>query len=326
MFDLKPSTKYFYNYGTEESNKQAHFISPPDSNAEDTRIIFFADMAYNNQPKWRSYETGRRTKEDILGKFKASLVIHAGDLSYSMGWSWAWEHWQAIVEEYASYAPYIVAAGNHEYDYVGSYNPPWGNFNDDSGGEKGVPTKQRFALLRNGFYYSVNHGLFHIIVICTETSLEPGSKQYLWLEEDLKSVDRELTPWIIITGHRSMYVSGGNYDQGDITVVNHLREFLEPLTNKFKVDLGLWGHFHHYERFCARINDTKCDKNGMTHIIAGTAGADLDDEMQWSSTSVSHALEWGILRLNATPQNVIGEFVLNKDKSIFDRFIVNKRI
>ena len=34
-----------------------------------------------------------------------------------------------------------------------------------------------------------------------------GSKQYTWLEDDLKKVDRAKTPWVILAGHRPMYTS-----------------------------------------------------------------------------------------------------------------------
>jgi len=33
-----------------------------------------------------------------------------------------------------------------------------------------------------------------------------GSPQWLWLLDDLRSVNRSVTPWILFGGHRPMYV------------------------------------------------------------------------------------------------------------------------
>ena len=44
-------------------------------------------------------------------------------------------------------------------------------------------------------------------MISTEHDMGRGSRQYSWLEQDLKSVDRIKTPWIIVAGHRPMYTS-----------------------------------------------------------------------------------------------------------------------
>lgn len=44
-------------------------------------------------------------------------------------------------------------------------------------------------------------------MMSTEHNFEPGSRQYLWLENDLKKIDRKKTPWVIIGGHRPMYDS-----------------------------------------------------------------------------------------------------------------------
>ena len=44
-------------------------------------------------------------------------------------------------------------------------------------------------------------------MMSTEHNFEPGSRQFMWLENDLKKIDRKKTPWVIIGGHRAMYAS-----------------------------------------------------------------------------------------------------------------------
>ena len=71
---------------------------------------------------------------------------------------------------------------------------------------------QWFYLLAqtNTPWWSYEVGLIHFVGISTEHNYTIGSDQWLWLEKDLKSVNREVTPWIIFGGHRAMYLNS-NY-------------------------------------------------------------------------------------------------------------------
>ena len=55
--------------------------------------------------------------------------------------------------------------------------------------------------------YSYDYGLVHFIMMSTEHDMGNKSKQYKWLENDLKKVNRTKTPWTILAGHRPMYTS-----------------------------------------------------------------------------------------------------------------------
>lgn len=55
--------------------------------------------------------------------------------------------------------------------------------------------------------YSYDYGFVHFIMMSTEHDMGSGSRQYKWLEEDLKNVNRAKTPWVILAGHRPMYTS-----------------------------------------------------------------------------------------------------------------------
>ena len=45
------------------------------------------------------------------------------------------------------------------------------------------------------------------MMMSTEHNFTQGSRQYEWMEQDLKNVNRSLTPWVVIVGHRAMYTS-----------------------------------------------------------------------------------------------------------------------
>jgi hypothetical protein len=54
------------------------------------------------------------------------------------------------------------------------------------------------------FWYSFNYGGVHVIQMSSEHDWTRDSPQYKWIEEDLKKVDRNDTPWIVLTAHRMM--------------------------------------------------------------------------------------------------------------------------
>ena len=124
------------------------------------------------------------------------------------------------------------------------------------------------------FWYSYDVGLVHTIMISSEHSLEKTSRQYKWLEDDLKKVDRDVTPWVIIESHRPMYMN--EYQVFNIKVEIAMREEFEDLLITYDVDLFLAGHLHSYLRTCSGLYRSKCNNGGLTHITVGTAGAALD--------------------------------------------------
>ena len=111
-------------------------------------------------------------------------------------------------------------------------------------------------------------------MVSSEHSLSKGSRQYTWLEDNLKRVDRNLTPWIIIESHRPMYI-GERTSPEEFVVGRVMRYEFEDLLIQYKVDLLLAGHFHSYFRSCQGLYQSKCNNGGLTHIVVGTAGAPL---------------------------------------------------
>ena len=84
----------------------------------------------------------------------------------------------------------------------------------------------------------------------TEHDFRPESTQHDWLEADLQSINRTVTPWVIFCGHRPMYINS-NWSTGvssDTAVAGLMRQSLEPLFFKYKVNLGVYGMF-----ICMRV-------------------------------------------------------------------------
>lgn len=65
--------------------------------------------------------------------------------------------------------------------------------------------------------------------------------QIEWLKNDLASVNRTETPWVVVLGHRPFYVSTSG-------VCANCTTAFEPLFYEYGVDLYFCGHSHIYER------------------------------------------------------------------------------
>ncbi|KAL3437473.1 Metallo-dependent phosphatase-like protein [Aspergillus tetrazonus] len=150
-----------------------------------------------------------------------------------------------------------------------------------------VLANQARELAQPPFWYSFEYGMAHIVMINTETDFEdaPSGKggsahlnggpfgaknqQLEFLEADLASVDRDVTPWVIVAGHRPWYTAG--------SACTPCQEAFEGLLYTYGVDLGVFGHVHNAQRFLPVYNSV-ADSNGMQdpkapmYIVAGGAG------------------------------------------------------
>lgn len=132
-------------------------------------------------------------------------------------------------------------------------------------------------------WYSYDHGMVHYVQVNTETDFTgapdtgypagpfgASGQQLAWLAADLAAVDRTLTPWVVVAGHRPWYSSG--------SVCASCQTAFEPLFVKYNVDLVLAGHFHVYERNAPVGLGGIADPNGLNnpaapwYIVNGAAG------------------------------------------------------
>jgi hypothetical protein len=258
-------------------------------------------------------------------------VHHFGDLSYARGAAHIWDEWFHMIQSFSAHVPLLVGVGNHEYDYtVGggngkdpsglnashSFSPAWGNYGNDSGGECGVPTSQRFTMPSsdgsNGvFWYSHEYATVHSTFISSEHNLTKGSPQYEWLEKDLKAVNRSKTPWLVVESHRPMYESEAFFDQA--AVCAGMRYQIEDLLREYNVDVFLAGHYHMYQRTCDGLYRSKCNNGGPLHITVGSAGASLDYgtstyPQKWTAQSIYGEYGYGRITV-ANASTLHWEFV-----------------
>ncbi|KAK9452081.1 Metallo-dependent phosphatase-like protein [Limtongia smithiae] len=176
-----------------------------------------------------------------------------------------------------SLKPYMVAPGNHESNCdEGGQTKDNVTYTLDLCVEgqrnfTGYINHFRMPSTESGgvgnFWYSFDHGMVHYVAINTETDLGNGligeddidgpedmdsgpfgsyqNEQIDWLEKDLAAVNRSLTPWIIVMGHRPWYASASNVSS---TICWNCKKAFEPLLLKYNVDMVFYGHIHMYER------------------------------------------------------------------------------
>merc|ERR1712146_427268 len=118
-------------------------------------------------------------------------------------------------------------------------------------------------------YYSFNIGPAHYIMLNSYMDFNHSDPQYMWLEEDLRKVDRTVTPWVVCNMHAPWYNSDvHHHDEYEETA---MRASMEDLLHQYRVDFVFSGHVHAYERMYPTYNN-KTDPTGTTYINIGDGG------------------------------------------------------
>lgn len=257
--DLRPNTKYVYQVGSKESgfSPKYRFKTPP--NTYPLRVSIYADLGLLNH---RVLET--------LVETPADLVIHAGDFAYNLDYKkgdYANRFFELLSEDTHLMSENIfqTCPGNHESHNNFSYY------------------RERLATdFMHPMYYSFNIAGIHFVSINSEyyfggTRWEIEN-QRAWVENDLRNVNRTITPWIIMFGHRQMYASGREERVKESEI---LESGLGYLLGKYGVDMYICGHQHNYERMAPilyRTFETILDPfiykkpHFPIHIVNGAAG------------------------------------------------------
>lgn len=322
--------------------------SPTDSDEPAVTFLALSDMGCegsNYRKDVTPDTTGAKQVTDLISTMidqqHIDSIHHIGDLAYADGAGHLWDMWLEMIQPYASRVPVMVGIGNHEYDHTtggsGGKDPSGevtefgfqpnlgvGSFNN-TGGECGVPISKRFAVPENGngvFWYSYDQSLIHTVMLSSEHNITKGSKQYVWLEKDLESVDRSLTPWLVVEIHRPVYNSE-IYDWSGPIVTEGLQNEVEDLFHLHQVDLVLSGHYHSYFRSCDGLFAYKCNNGGPTYVTVGTGGAPLDSNASTiipnDYTKAFDRSNWGVGRASVYNASMLHwEFVSVGEASAVD--------
>ncbi|RMZ57116.1 hypothetical protein APUTEX25_002348 [Auxenochlorella protothecoides] len=318
----------------------ASFLGPPGPDAE-VHILAMADLGQTEVDGSvevdaiapASLLTSLRLAQEAAG---ATLMVLNGDLSYARGYAVQWETFFDQLAPMLRALPLMTVIGNHERDWPGSGDRFGMAY--DSGGECGVPYAARTGMPTAGPdrpWYSFDHGPIHFLQYSTEHAFEEGSPQHAFIADDLAAVDRCQTPWVILGGHRPMYIDS-TFDavrpDGDQYLAAELRRALEPLLLRHGVDATWHGHHHSYQRTCP-LAGGRCLASGEdgvaagpVHIVLGHSGASLtpNTEPQRPREFVSVQLQHGYVRVTANATRLEHVVVSSRDGSVMDRWVLEK--
>lgn len=149
--------------------------------------------------------------------------------------------------------------------------------------EKNHPNYYKYFSLPNPEYrYRFSWANADFFVLDSNKSMEPGSEQYVWLDEQM---GKSKATWKFCYHHHPVY-SGDSNDYGDTFAGKQsglgdprLRP-LAPIYEKHKVDIVFNGHVHLYER-THPIRAGKLDEtNGVMYLTSGGGGGGLENFTQ----------------------------------------------
>ncbi|GMH18800.1 hypothetical protein Nepgr_020641 [Nepenthes gracilis] len=247
---LQPSTVYYYRCSG-DSSREFNFTTPPAQFP--VRLVIVGDLG---QTGWT------QTTLQHIAASNYDMLLLPGDLSYADYDEPRWDSYGRLVEPLASQRPWMMTAGNHDVEKkvppapFTAYNARWRMPFEQSGSDSNL-------------FYSFNVAGVHVIMLCSYTAFDEDSDQYAWLQNDLQSVDRAVTPWVLVLVHAPWYNS--NYaHQGEEESVD-MKQAMEGLVYQYSVDVVFAGHVHAYERF-TRVYNGEADDRGPVYINIGDGG------------------------------------------------------
>ncbi len=133
--------------------------------------------------------------------------------------------------------------------------------------------------------------------------------QQQWLE---KTLDDKTVKWKIVVGHHPVYTGGW---RKNTTETKKMREFLEPLFQKYKVNFYICGHEHHLEY-------TK--PGGLTHYIISGSGSEARATTIHPEGGIFAASQQGFATFSITGSQTMIQFINYEGKILYNNVIDNK--
>jgi hypothetical protein len=257
---------------------------------------------------WGCEEDAKKTSQNIQEK-NPELVITPGDLSYE-GSS---QCWVDIISPFKS--KLMISMGDHEYQ-------------DTEGGISGVINDYLYPLDLPKTYYAFDFRNVHFVAIDPYIDYEPGSAQYQFIENDLKTAasDPEID-WIFAMEHVPIYTSPTKHPADP-----KIRDVFHPLFDKYGVDIVFSGDNHNYQRtFPLKYNDNNNgdssnptivssttthnykEDTGVIYAISGTAGrSHYEISQQAPFVAKQDDKNFGFLNIDIDDKTVKGTFYANE--------------
>lgn len=271
---LKPGTRYFYQVGNPEEyfpgqDQSYHFqTSPEPGSTGPLRIWAIGDFGVGS-PEQKAVARGYLQHK---GEKHTDAWLWLGDNAYNIGTDYEFQ--KRVFEMYPEIMRNTViwpSPGNHDYgsvNYITHDAPYYDIFTMPTQGEAGgLPSGSES-------FYSFDYGNVHFVSLTSEWTSwiqTPGGVMQEWLEADLQQNKQDFT---IVFWHQPPYSRGTHDSDLPYGKMGMMRRNINPICEKYGVDLVLTGHSHNYERSYL-INGhygTANTFNRKKHVVDGSSG------------------------------------------------------
>lgn len=206
----------------------------------------------DSQSGWKTFAQTIRS----ISKGDDAFGIGVGDLVANGSDSTQWIQFLSMLSQSAAQVPYYLIAGNHDYD--GFY-------------DRLIPQHYHWYTGNKTSYQSWEYGNVAFIALDPNDNfpigIKHGSRQYDWFHQQIESEAWKRATWRFILLHQPPFSQGWAGYHGDQVV----RDLLEPVLEKAKVDFVIAGHTHDYERVTKNYGNQR-----VTFLIVGGAGGTLE--------------------------------------------------
>mgnify|MGYP001332669536 CR=1 FL=1 len=281
LTNLIPNTQYFYQI---ESTQPNVFSTGPEPGSPSPLVFgVIGDIGQTTDTE--------QTITHLAHSHKIQMILHAGDLAYADCNQKLWDSYGELIEPVAKSISWMVGPGNHEIELDGNnqlfksfesrYRMPqvkpaeFGQtiipsaINKATGQPYCSPSQFLTEYNYGNSFYSFDIGQAHVIYLNSYTPSDVNSAQYTWLVSDLEAIDRKQIPWVIVVMHCPWYNSNTAHQNEKQTGL--MKETIEEVFYKYRVNLVITGHVHAYERTYPVYQD-KPNSMGPTYITIGDGG------------------------------------------------------
>ena len=314
---LNPETMYAYRVGSENNWSEWFQFKTASDEAKPFAFLYFGDAQNDIKSLWsRCIRQAYSTIPDV------DFLLHAGDLINRANNDEEWGEWFYAGGWAYGMKPNIATPGNHEYGR-----------NEEGQRVLSRHWQPTFTLPLNGprgleetVYYTDYQGA-RLISLNTQamyadsTTIQPQAD---WLEGVLENNPNR---WTIVTHHHPIYSTAKGRDNEEV------REALQPLYEKYGVDLILQGHDHSYGRGYNLLFGASRKDKGPIYVVSvsGPKMYNLNFE-PWMERAASNTQLYQIIKVEnerlvyeafTTTGGLYDAFELRKRKDGSNKFIDN---
>jgi F5/8 type C domain/Calcineurin-like phosphoesterase len=246
-----------------------------------------------------------------------NTVSISGSSNYYIGAAGDWgsarnDNWEQTVDRMIDNKINLaLGLGDYSYGSVEEFEPVINELKEikiPMKGARGDHDSNSYAELfgQPSMVYAFDAGLARIILLDSEKSASSNAE---FLEKELKATKQ---PWRIVVTTTPLYTSPSEHGQDEDQTTA-----LQPLLDKYGVDLVMWGDNHNYERI-------KFPNKHTVFVQSGTAGrSHYEFEGQINESIYQNDNDYGFTKILITPSSLMGQFISHSGK-ILDNFSIIK--